>query len=766
MVGDSIFRDSKITAVFIILILGISGFIGALVGLSFLGSSTNGTPSISPPTYVESGSLLPRPFAEYYDYENQINFSAPQYELKENLSNVMNLDKYVGDPYWTPEVQEQIQEHYFAAIPDTINQFYEVYGSNSLEAYPSFVTADSLLHAYHVIYDTVLQRCEENNFTSDIMDLTNHMIEVTEAQSELLSTSRWQQAALKNLAFFSVAMKILDEEWSAPSSVFILVEEVLNLMVKAEGFKTSWFMGQKEDFSQYTPRGHYTRSEALKKYFKVMMWFGRIGFRLYPHDDWILQEANEERGRNETAQAILLTVALMDSSSVFPESGMANQTWTNIYDTSSFFVGVSDDLTPFEYMKMIESIYGRNPAVGILENETALQTFRNKTSTCRNPEILSSYLMDTGDASINTKGLRFMGQRFVPDSYILGQLVYKNVGLDRTMPKGLDVMASFGSARAWELLEDDKGVLNYVNQSIMLQDRYGNLTATTWTQNLYWLWLYSFTPLLQGIEEGQPSFMLDPAWTDKQLLTSLGTWTELRHDTILYAKQSYTYDTFGSPPTPPPGYVEPVPALYARLSSLCKMMIDGLGSRYVLDFEARNKLMTLYNTLRSMQAISEKELQGIPLNETECEKMKHVGSILSSLEGFGTAGGRAELVVDVNTDTPNGEVLQEATGKPMMILVAVPDENGVPFLARGAMYSYYEFIQPMSQRLTDEEWWSIINTDSTPPMPDWVSSFVIETNDLPFSYNVLSENSQEFQSNRSISYLATIEVIWNKFRFS
>ncbi len=762
MVDRSIFEKNKIITVVIISIIGVGGFAGVLVGLSFSGNSTNETPSISPLTHVESGSLFPRPFAEYYDYENQINFSAPQYELEENLSNVMNLDKYVGDPYWTPEVQEQIQDHYFAAIPDTISQFSEVYGSNSLDAYPSFVTADSLLHAYHVIYDTILQRCEENNFTSNIIDVTNHMIEVTEAQSELLSTSRWQQAALRNLAFFSVAMKILDEEWSAPGSVSILVDEVLDLMANAEGFNSSWFMGQKEDFSQYTPRGHYTRSDNLKKYFKVMMWFGRIGFRLYPCDDWILPEENEERGRNETAQAILLTLALMDSSSVFPERGIANQTWANIYDTSSFFVGVSDDLTPYEYMKMIESIYGRNPAMGILENETSLHVVRTKTSTCRTPEILSSYLMDTGDARINTKGLRFMGQRFVPDSYILGQLVYKNVGLDRTMPKGLDVMSSFGSARAWELLEDDKGVSNYINQSIMLQDRYGNLTTTTWTQNLYWLWLYSFIPLLQGMEEGQPSFMLDPAWTDKQLLTSLGTWTELKHDTVLYAKQSYTYDYLGSPPIPPPGYVEPVPALYARLASLCKMMIDGLGSRYVLDDEAHDKLIMLHNTLRSMQVISEKELQGIPLNETECEKMKYIGSILSSLEGFGKAGGRAELVVDVHTDTIYSEVLQEATGKPMLILVAVPDENGIPFIARGAMYSYHEFIQPMSQRLTDEAWWDMIDNDSLPPMPEWVSSFVIGMEDIVVSQSFTSVSIPQHECGKIEPYAVSSEVKWGK----
>ena len=34
--------------------------------------------------------------------------------------------------------------------------------------------------------------------------------------------------------------------------------------------------------------------------------------------------------------------------------------------------------------------------------------------------------------------------------------------------------------------------------------------------------------------------MKNVAWTDKDLQTFLGSWTELRHDTLLYAKQSST----------------------------------------------------------------------------------------------------------------------------------------------------------------------------------------------------------------------------------
>ena len=60
----------------------------------------------------------------------------------------------------------------------------------------------------------------------------------------------------------------------------------------------------------------------------------------------------------------------------------------------------------------------------------------------------------------------------------------------------------------------------------------------------------------------------------------------------------------------------------------------------------------------------------------------------------------------------------------MILFVAVPNEEVEPYLAKGAMYSYYEFTQPMSERLTDEAWWDILDSAQEPSMPHWVHSFV------------------------------------------
>ena len=84
-----------------------------------------------------------------------------------------------------------------------------------------------------------------------------------------------------------------------------------------------------------------------------------------------------------------------------------------------------------------------------------------------------------------TKGMRFMGQRFIPDSYMFQHLVFPQVldytgtaatkpftygftgtGWARCYPRGLDVMAIFGSARAKTILtsEDDTAYVNFQQQ--------------------------------------------------------------------------------------------------------------------------------------------------------------------------------------------------------------------------------------------------------------------------------------------------------------
>lgn len=59
----------------------------------------------------------------------------------------------------------------------------------------------------------------------------------------------------------------------------MVAKEIENIE-NAQGVKKSDIFGIDVDYTQYTVRGHYTRAEELKKYFKTMMWLGQSGFQM------------------------------------------------------------------------------------------------------------------------------------------------------------------------------------------------------------------------------------------------------------------------------------------------------------------------------------------------------------------------------------------------------------------------------------------------------------------------------------------------------
>ena len=716
------------------------GLISSLLAVSLVFSlgyfgtiNWNPTNSESPSLLYTIDETIATDFADYIPYSEEFTANSPEYTISEGLSNIYNLNQFA-----TLSILEknQIQNNGFVAVEQSYcKQIHDILIDNFDQRIPSFVTSDSVLHAFHVLYDLSLREAEVWSFWSLIGNLTQSILDSSYNQYLNAPEGRWKDAALRNVMFFSVALKLLDNETVLLPEVEDEVLNVLGLIDAHAGISSAWFQGYEEDFSQYVPRGHYTRSDLLKRYFKAMMWYGRIMFRLKPD----LPHVPNDRGRNETAQAILISLALLDNVSGLPAGTTGYDVWDAIYQPTVFFVGAADDLLPTEYLQLISQIYGSTPSLADLNNEALLDEFIEEALTLRDPLILGSVL-DDFESMNQTKGLRFMGQRFIPDSYILGQLVYVYVGVQghgRYMPKGLDVMAAFGSDRAWELLDDQKVYENYVEQMEKLWNYIGNLTSDDWTQNLYWLWLYSLQPLLQEPGSGYPLFMQSDAWVDKQLMTSLASWTELRHDTILYAKQSYTFRET-SIPEDVVGYVEPVPRLYGRLASLCRMMISGLSQRSLMTDAINSRLSSLLSFLLSMRDISIKELAGTPLNSTEISIIDNSGATLDNIasipaeaeEFTSSADERMALIADVHTDPNSETVLEEGVGDPMVVYVAVQVYiDGTPhvIIARGGTFSYYEFHQSMDNRLTDETWQDMLDSGAAPEMPSWTSSFVIQS---------------------------------------
>ncbi|MCX6010140.1 MAG: DUF3160 domain-containing protein, partial [Chloroflexi bacterium] len=395
-----------------------------------------------------------------------------------------------------------------------------------------------------------------------------------------------------------------------------------------------------------------------------------------------------------------------------------------------------------------------------LADEAKMLELKAELASLRNPEIYGGSGVCVISPPItkeklykclsDTKGLRFMGQRFVPDSYIFQNLVTPAVGVYagtgspftmkmtvlgpiRGLPRGLDVMAVLGSERAYEILQQEGDTeyqgkdTSYDKQLEQLKGQFAAFTEEDWHHNLYWSWLYALKPLLEEYGKGYPAFMQTQAWQDKELNTALASWAQLRHDTILYAKQSYTPMVTSAPPSPKPllGYIEPVPEFYARMLDLTKMTRAGLSQLGALSQEEDNRLSNLESVLDRSLSIAVDELEGKELTQDDYDFIRDFGKNLENIiVGVEDEGKETTIVADVHTDTNTpAEVLEEGTGYVDLILVAYKVPDGRIIIGAGPTLSYYEFKQPIDNRLTDEAWKEMLESGQTPPRPAWTTSF-------------------------------------------
>ena len=391
-------------------------------------------------------------------------------------------------------------------------------------------------------------------------------------------------------------------------------------------------------------------------------------------------------------------------------------------------------------------------------NETTVEELKAKLAEFEGPKIYGGtgncvieppFTPEQADECLkNTSGFRFMGQRFIPDSYVFSNmvgayiggymgeketpftLVISQAGPIRGFPRGLDAMALLGSKRAVYWLDklNDSSYENYSVQYGKMDSEFSNFSAADWNRNLYWSWLYSLQPLLKNHGNGYPTFMQTDAWQDKEMNTGLASWTELRHDTILYAKQSYAMTTSAMPMPPEEkpfvGYVEPVPDFYAQLLALTNMMNQGLDEMGVLDETSKARLTNLEEIISRLQTISEKELENKELTSEDYEFIKTFGDQLSGTIGdVEEKAKKTTIVADVHTDGNTETVLEEGVGHVEMMVIAYKLPDGRIIIGAGPVMSHYEFKQPIQDRLTDEKWREML--ESNPPKrPEWTSTYI------------------------------------------
>jgi hypothetical protein len=573
-----------------------------------------------------------------------------------------------------------------------------------------FVTTDAAYHLWHQVFDMVLRDTETHALLPVLERFVGNLVAASREQASAAAGTEIADATLRAQEHLEAVATVLDLNvgpiGDRAAAEVTLVEA--HTQIAASPTVGGDCPLSCVDYSLMKPRGHYTRTEDLQRFFKAMSMLGNTMF--------LVDNAHTLRVGTLISRLVVAS----------PEN---TEDWATIYDPTAFLIGVADDYTPLEVAVAADAVVD-----GGLTNPSALSEDAVVLAIGQELLAMRPVRIDPGLAALRT-----MGTRFVLDSWIYDQLTDPGVAT-RIRPTPLDLASVIGSAYAADI-QDEAGepatYPDYEPKVSELRQLVGSRTIDDWGRTVYDGWLYTLEPVwVSKYLDAFPPFMRTDAWQAKSHNTGFASYAELKHDTILYAKQAIAEGEAPEPPPPPRHWVEPDPVAFSRLAALAWMMREGLvDARLMLagdyDTEAGNPWDNdeatrwacdyLIEILDRLARLAQDELDAKPISQEDNEWLSHIGGTFARLIDVINRGEKepTPIIADIFLDPFADEVLEIGTGPLDTIHVLVPDDDGRFQVATGAVYSYYEFWGPRPDRLSDEEWWDRIATGDLPERPSW-----------------------------------------------
>ena len=641
-----------------------------------------------------------------------------------NMENIIN-------PYQLTDFDQRlynaIAKNGFAIVPAEEEQLFHIYENNDYRQFPSFVTTDLYLQVFHMFFDCLLKETEEQKFSPLVTDFVKRNYDLMRKLEATATDATVKAAAAHDAAFYAIAYE-LNTGKSLPVSAeytALVKQEIKNVNEAQTSY--SEFLGYVPEkrmpafiYNIYRPRGHYTRNETLKRYFRAMMWLQNVPFGADIDDK--LQEA--------------LVLA-----NVIGEDAALTKMYKDLTAPITYLMGMPDDVS---ILQVYDEIKNSGSSLSEIFNDK--KKFETLRTVLQNLSTKQSRIKPKFQMSSPYK-ICLMPQRYMPDGEVLQEMVdYDSEVTKRDVPKGLDVLASIGIIPAEKLLIDELKEQQkwgeYTKNLNRMKTRMGEIN---WNETVANKWIASLKDVISK-DSKAPKFMQTAQWDKKNMNAALASWAELKHDAILYAKQPMGAECGGGGPPEPyvKGYVEPNVAYWTKAIQLIDATMDVL-KRFDLVTE---KGTTAANDLREqaefLLACSKKELAGKGLTEQEYRQIEHIGSSFEYitlnlikepdqyLMGWSDVNGADKsiaVVADVYTanagNNPGKSVLYEAVGPAHQIYVVV-EIDGYLYLTRGAVFSYREFQEDISApRTTDEEWQENLKTQPDKGIPDWMKEIIV-----------------------------------------
>jgi hypothetical protein len=651
-----------------------------------------------------------------------------------NNPEVLYLDSIDSKYQLTRAEKELISKHGFTVTERLQGQSF---GAQRLaishKDLPVFVSGDAILHAFHCSYDRILKDIELECLIPRVKSLLQSIQNQLPTLMERYASNPEMQTMLQDVDLYLTIPRILFDETFQPifSGNVQMVGEILSAIADLKPVEMALFSSTPKtiDFSQFKVRGHYIDQHhpELAAYFQAMIWLGRIEIYLIPPRSLNLPPTIADMQR-QVIDALMLA-ELVDLAEVYP-------IYKQIESILSFFVGEQDNVTLDNLNELKQKLNITD--AGIILDTLRLAEFQQSLAMepYAQQKILSQILMNDPclpDSIIPASAFMLYGQRFVIDSYVTGNVVfdrirYQGAAITRMLPSTLDILFSLGNDAAGQLLQPELEKYHYATNLSALRYLIDSYDPEFWDRSLYNMWLHTIRALNPPAQrQNLPSFAQTAAWWQKNMNSQLSSWTELRHDHLLYAKQSYSGGVICSYPY---GYVEPVPLMFSRLKNLGLTMAAEIqqfdfNSDYLktISVDYFSDLAVICDTLRS---IAQKEIDGVILSLAEQEFLQHMLTVndmcgqiyngwytrlfygnLSDEDGLLK---KDYLVADYHTAPTDevgnivGWVSHAGTGPVDMLILAadLPGTGKIAFI--GPVYSYHEYTSIDFVRLSDEEW--------------------------------------------------------------
>jgi hypothetical protein len=646
--------------------------------------------------------------------------------LRVNMSNLLNPQQLKD---FDSTLCQKLAEEGFAIVPSNTGQLFHIYERNDYSDFPSFVTTDLYLQLYHLYIDCMLRELEEYQLLPLMTEYTQDMIDAMLAiiHNADNDDSETKRIAGRNLQFFRVALHLFNGK---PINASYTTEKAeIDKCLKAENAKSEMLMDYMGEisfpYSLFRARGHYTRSDGLKRFFRGMMWLQTATMGL----DY----------ETEVKQAVQMAYAMK----LFKKT---RQKYDKIDNLITLLMGKHDNLSLLQViaevdktgMSMDELL---NDDKEIAKLTKVLNEIGNKQTRIR-PKFEK-----TSHNKINV-----MPQRYQPDAEVLQEMVdYDSNPTKRGIPKGIDVMAAMGVTAAEQILKEEKTDWKQLLPNLDKMKK--RMDEIDWSETTATQWMETLKVLTTGTDSKSPYFMQNPNWSKKDLNAALASWAELKHDAILYAKQPMGAECGGGENVPEPvvkGYVEPNVKFWKKASELLENTAKLLKDQNMMTEKIEGVTERLREEVEFLHRVSEKELAGKILTDEEYDQISYIGATFENISldllrmpnqnlynwvDIEGADRKVALVADVYTanadNNKNKAILFEAVGDADEIYVVV-EIGGYLYLTRGAVLSYREFVQPIDQpRLTDEEWQKQLESNPRKGVPEWMKTILLPLKKMP-----------------------------------